>query len=988
MRIINAILISVILLMSGYTYSQDIEGVGTDDLIILSFIKDKVEQPANAIYFNVFKIANYSYKAIEGDVTFIAPNDFQLIAYPFKNIRIEPGDSIFLPVRMSLSSQAKGGVTYILNGAFETKEKIHSKSTYITIPKESRWQMSLDKSKVYLNEFKGVERVKLRISNKGNSDEVIKLDFKVGKLLKMFGTQYAEEFEYIDLPAHKDTVITYTIKDNTELRQDERYLLENNFRESTIYINASTEFQKESGYIQFVKLGSSFTNTSYQKATPLNIDVQMTNLLSGTNPKYNTTFFGEILLPNKRDIGYHFGARNFMFKDFSEQDLSFARNTYFYVNYRDENIKAKLGDNIGSPLLHSMPGRGVIGTYRLDENNLFNIFASQGKYQPNMGASIGYSRRFKRTNLHSEVIVEDNKANNYMAYSLLLGSGYSFLKMHSITLDLLTTMTSFSNLDKYNSLGASDTSKVGFSYRLSYNFDNKKDIQFRITNQNSLNNFIRSSNNSRWNATGRYLINDKFNLNVIYDRNKILQTRYPVLFYQKESFTANDVGRAVLSFSPGNKVYFQSGPTFNLIKRVNYNPISETTNIFNSQNISLYNSVKFRLKDRQSISPYFSIGYLRATYDLGDESTPTAKSPYQQSIRAGVSYYSRNWRLSAGYVNGHTNISPHHLLYTADYISQSIHIRPHYERYFRNQTVKFSTYLNYIYSMPSGRENLNFTSRIHLYLPEGWSVNISNNVYANSRVDEEIGRVTNRFFNMFLGVRKSFDISQPRLKYYDLTLTFFHDMNGNREKDGNEPAVASILTTIKRLNDKEGQKQARFVETILVSSPMGEMSYENIPEGTYVMKFNPLENLKGLHFLNGEKQEIVINSDKNYMIPLVESYKIKGQIILIRDEFSSEKLIRLDGIRITATSATGATFSVLTDDFGHYILNIPEEGVYNIEVNNILGDHFTVDREKFEIAFNGLKNINLDFTFRERKREIKVKGEGGEIYQFKSLGRD
>ena len=42
----------------------------------------------------------------------------------------------------------------------------------------------------------------------------------------------------------------------------------------------------------------------------------------------------------------------------------------------------------------------------------------------------------------------------------------------------------------------------------------------------------------------------------------------------------------------------------------------------------------------------------------------------------------------------------------------------------------------------------------------------------------------------------------------------------------------------------------------MITDPLGEVYYENMPEGFYDLTISPLSNLEDLFFLHGEKQSI------------------------------------------------------------------------------------------------------------------------------------
>jgi hypothetical protein len=151
------------------------------------------------------------------------------------------------------------------------------------------------------------------------------------------------------------------------------------------------------------------------------------------------------------------------------------------------------------------------------------------------------------------------------------------------------------------------------------------------------------------------------------------------------------------------------------------------------------------------------------------------------------------------------------------------------------------------------------------------------------------------------------------------------------------------------------------------------------------MNFSPLSNLEYLYFLNGTEQSYFNERNNTLYIPLAESYKIKGRIILVRDPNSSEGKIDLSGVRVTANGSNGENFAVLSDNTGSFILNVPNADKFTVKVNNVFGEYFRIDNDEIKVQFTQNKTINVDFVFVEKKREIQFDN-GNQLYKFNSIG--
>ena len=100
-----------------------------------------------------------------------------------------------------------------------------------------------------------------------------------------------------------------------------------------------------------------------------------------------------------------------------------------------------------------------------------------------------------------------------------------------------------------------------------------------------------------------------------------------------------------------------------------------------------------------------------------------------------------------------------------------------------------------------------------------------------------------------------------------------------------------------------------------------------------------------------------------------------------RDPNSNEGKISLEGIRITAVSEDGETFSVLTDSYGQYVLSLPRATIYELSIYNVYGERFMLEQGKYKVQFSANKTVNIDFKFTEKRRQLEFR-EGEQYFDF------
>lgn len=964
-------LLSGLLLFLFYPFSGVLAQKAASDISV-DFVKTSDSIKANEMYFNVIRVVNRSLKPVIGSIVFSGPENWKILAFPERQTIIQPGDTTLIPIRVSPATDAVGGISYILNGNFVTRDGQYSTNTYLIIPPAEKWDFSTDASKLYFTQTSPNASFRIKLSNKGNTHELIKLDYKIGKLLQFPGTTGSEFVEYVKLPAFHDTIITQTVTYQNKLTYAERMRFENNWRESSINAVASTEKIKRSATISIRKLNSVYLNQRQQSATPLNIDYQVFNLMSNQNPRSNFRLYGSLLFPHNRSFEYLIGAQNLYFN--SNSNFNIDRQMIYSLRYNDNRNAIEIGYNINGGSLHSINGRGINGIFKMNSSTQLSYAFTQNLYDGTFGEFAGISTTVKRLAVKAEVVHENTPGNSYNAYSGLFGAGITLFNHHTLSFEVLGSQS------KYSLSPGHDTIVLGFSYKLNY-FVRYRKFDLRFSGVSSQHNYIRNAGLQQYYLDGRYMVSDNFSVSVYGNRQYYATTHYPYNFFNPVSYNSADFARLTASLTKGNTT-FQIGPSYNGSMRQFYNNVSGYRSLYTTYQPGIWSAATFKLPGYGSITPNVNVSNLFFRYNTGDPALQNYNLNKNLYYSVGLNYFDTNWRINAYYTSGSADDLYRSIqIDTNPVSSSSIQFRPSYENFFFNRKLKISAYVNYAYYMPSGRENTSYNLKTDVFLKNGFTFYVSGFMYNNVRVDDNNGRISTKDMNLIVGFTKSFNFQQPRQKYYNLHAVFFNDLDGNHIKTDNEPPVANVLVNIEKDRTKT-TGTGSIPEVELLSDENGQIYFENLPKDNYLMTFRPLDNLSGLYFLNGTEQEYYSDKNRTWYIPLAESYKIKGKIILVRDPNSSEGKIDLDGIRITATSPKGETYSVLTDNFGSYLINVPNADKYTVHINNVFGEQFSIDTNETQVQFTGSKTINLDFTFYEKQRGIQFDGKN--FFNFNS----
>jgi hypothetical protein len=952
----------------------------SDDQISVSFVRQRIELPEATTFFNVVKIENRGTNAFRGFFRVISPDGWNIIGGTSREITVSPGSELAIPLRFSMSGNIRGDVTYVVSAEVQSEQFYGFATSYVSIEPVSDWDMRVNTSELFISESRPIGDFLVRLVNRGNVDELIRMDMDIGGLVSLGSDLDNTGLLFVDLPAYADTTVRFFVSLRKDIPWSEQQVMKRNWRESTVYLQATAAEKTLYAGIRVTELSSSYYNETPYHNSPLNADLSFFNLLSYQKPKMSGKVHGRLQFPNERGMNYYFGFNNIYFNKESNRSFDLLRNFRYRVNYADRNTTARFSDRISTGQLHSLSGTGISATQKIGSSSL-SMGASYNPFGDNYGIHAGLTSLLGRISANAGATIESTRDSQFNHYSLHLGSTAGFRGGHSIRVQTVGSMSRFSQ----HAYSTADTSALGFAYRIGYQLRRSR-YSLRLDNLNTRYSYLRNSGINRIDGNFYYLFNDKLRLHSYYNRNSYITSRYPYNFYFPGNKNLNENARIFLAYSRGNIIY-QAGPQYISTIRNNFNPVTGVLNRYEYFQPGFVASATFRLGPFRSLTPNISFNAMDFSYSSSSAGDDGAGSSRGWQYTAGLNYYSRELKVSAIYSSGESSEIYRSAVVTGDpVISQAFHIRPYYERYINRERIRLNGYLNYSYYMPSQRENVILNLASDFFFGKGRSIFTSFNIYRTTRMDPQAGSITNRSINVMVGLRIAFDVQQFNYKHHDLRLVGFNDRDGNGLKNADERPVGDILVNISRDPLKNEGIKTGFSEINLLTDPMGEVFYGKIPEGVYDLSLTPLSSLDERYFLHGEKQILEIKRDTLYHLPLIESNSIRGKIIMDRDPNSNEGRISLEGVRISATSEKGDTYTTLTSANGSFILNVPRGTRYKVSIYNVFGEQFMLERGEFEVEFGENRIIELEFVFREIRRGIQFR-EGEELFRF-NIKRD
>jgi len=825
----------------------------------------------------------------------------------------------------------------------------------------------------------------LVFQNNGNYDELIKLDFTVGESLDMDGAEDGNLITNFTLPANTDTTLFFDVK---YLPKENGYEI-HNWRGSDIRLTASTSDKKESYGLWFKFLKSSHRNL-IQGVTPLNLEINARNLLSTKSIGLNVGLWGTILFKKDRAITYYLRSysltqvQNKTSKQYFDDQWKLSR---ILITYTDKKFRIMFGD-LAIGIERSAYGRGLEGSYKFGKNKI-TAGIVRNLFFPTNGFALGHEIGINSpiTQVRSGVTYVNDDYNKINIGSGAIGFNVAFFKNHGIRL-----LFGYSNVyHNYNdtTFRINDTTFVktddggvsfnGYGFVLDYSGSILKKLRFNVTNRyGSKHHQSVYKGRHELIANVWYDLNEKYYLMLRYGRFSYDPANYRFGVLQpKNAFTKNEY-QASLYARISKKATIQFGPRIEYLSRSRYDAIMDKIDTLSTRSFRVTARLHYRPKHFTLLSPYVTMGFSEVTefpdsaFGQAFSDTSSFAKPFY-NIQAGINYRKKYWGVNIYYYYGPYNIYSQSAYFHNGVFHKSITILPYFEKYIK-KNIRLVSYNSYMYDASRNTQRINLNLRVEFYLKKDWMLYVNNNLSFYSRVDDEYGKVTNRTYYLDAGLRKAFDVPQPRVKYYDMKVVCYEDINGNRVYDDNERGIDNIIIEIERNVDTTSVEMGKFEYIEMITDQFGEINYYKMPQGSYQLKFTPLFKLGNLYNVNGEVQNVVIGSKTTVFVPFVKANRISGRVEVERDEYSSEGAIKLGDIRISAVDTGGNTYSTLTDKRGGFILFVPQSGRYSVAVKNVFSDNFVLEQNDFMVDFNGFKEFEVVFKYREKRRGINING--------------
>jgi len=911
-------------------------------------------------FFNVLTIANNGAMPEVVQVTFNAPVGWTLIKEDRRSYTIPGGDSLQIPVRIASSREVKGEIGYSVIASVNDRDghTMANAYCYLKIPGLSDLRLRPLTRISYFDQETGESEFRFRFENRGNIDEAIYINLASTENISLPRERNNELNFELRLESGKDTVITMPVElddDNNRAGDQSLYRVD---------LNATSEDADFSTTFWFSHLTNSFRYQIPQGEIPLTAQFNIHNLFSEYDPYFSGSILGNILFSENRNLDYRFRAHGIGRTD------DVLQRSRFRLAFNSPQYNIMIGDVSGISTKHGL-GRGFRLDYRFLDRYEITGLAGENRFRPIRTYGGILNSRFENFNLNTRFAYTDNELFDTDARLYGAGTGFTLFDNHNISIDAGLSDVNFHAVDKQK-----------FGYGLNVNYTGRiNDLRIRLRERYG-------STNYYGHYAGRHQL--RGSIRYPYEDGLIFELRFndrlnrPVIETSSgltsERFTGSRRVnlRTTKYMDAGYALFF--GPFYESRASNSYAHYDGTPFETNSANIEI--GARIRESYNMTFSPSLELGYNFVTnYSIPGEDAIGIHGMQnrEEFFNAHFKFNLRRrvWGTFLNYFYGPYGMHQQMTYFYRGTYTQNLRIMPYYESFIYEDMIELSSKLNFMHDFTYKTTRMHLQNQLDFYFDRGFSVSLLNTLsyqVSTDLITEDKQDYSNTYFEIRL--KKDFHWDQPRVKYHDLTVHVFKDLQGTLEKGPNDPGINNILVTLHREDsrdhddfEKEYDYTGGLVNNQLLSGMDGEVTYENLAAGIYRIEINNIGTED--NFVPEAREMIVhVNEDKDIYVPFLERHRIFGQVILNRSELSTLGRVDVSNIRIEAVDTRGNTISALTDGEGKYEIYAPALDDYVVSIRDVFAEHFNLRQNDFIVHLNAYSQFEVNFIFDEKRRRI------------------
>lgn len=929
-------------------------------IIQAEFTTKEIMLVQGEIVSNVVRITNNTLRSSKFRITLDYPTGWKALFKSDRFFELEPGDSLFVPLRMMPTLQILGNTRFMISVYLISEEDIQLANTYFwgITEKKTSWTLDIEPtSKKYFKNGSNQTSFKVNLLNTGTESQPISLTLTNPGLYTILADANDKPLKNptynLNLKPFEDTSFTFNFKYFQGLRNYNRIDIENHRPENlteektfSVFVNSTepnlgggTGFQSGQKVI-FTRLSDDKKVNQFGAASiPMIVDLNVNNVMNDvTFSTLNLRGVGQI--SQDQMLVYNFQTTT----STNSYDNPLA-NSMYYLGYYYNSGSFQGGYINGGMMGIQSFGRGLKTDYYVTRRNRIGAFYINNSGIPGSTNTYAYglnyeAKYYKQNTLNLEYGRSENSYTKTITDAYNARLGYNIYKSNSVYFNYSTTVTNFTGA------AINNESKTGYFGSFSYNGSYLKN---RVSTNQSIGKSTKEYANSNidrfyYNQSTRFNLNSKTSLIVVNSYNRILYT----------------LGNNINNHTQGNQLSLNINRKNTSVQpQVFYNIYNYTLYSYESRGLGLGYNI-FMPRENTRVSTTIQTGYNK-TYN-----TPLSDDRFFMQWSGIVMYktimlntrYSMTPSLTTGLLqtNAINTKTP-----------QSFSLALQHQYLFSNTHFMLQTGVNYYYNNVFNQHSASVLPELYFFTNDGWRFKvdfnynlISGNIYnfSNQQVNgENTSTYVNQNVYIGFGVKKEFGIPVPfvKKKNHEVSFEAFYDLNGNGQKDRNEQPVENVVIAL-------GNEE-------VITNENGDARMQNYPSGVYPVIAKSLEE-KESWFAN-VSDSVPVFKDRKVLIPFVRGVKIKGKVGIDRESIRVDSESPFDLSRIKITANGNKSVNTLTDFQGNFEFYLPY-GNYVITMDeNVLGEKYKLAKNNFEIEVNrSVDGMFVSYLIVEKKRKI------------------
>jgi hypothetical protein len=943
------------IVFSGNIFSQNLK---------TNFIKQSINQDAGSIVFNVVKIINNKNSSVIIKPVLLLPKGWAVFSTNLKDTIIQANGSISLAFRIRIPQNAISDIPHNINfQIFSDQNKLILQNDFsIKTNPFHDWNIIVPKNRIYFLPGNDNATFEIKITNNGNTKEIISLDFNADKKIELTSANELDVPDRITINPGHDTTLSLVAKYTFS---EDRI-----FDMSKIQIFASSGETRVYRTLIIEKYSDNYSPFEIDQTLPHQVELGVRSFNNNSEflPFIKTN--GKTTFENQSTFRY-----NFTYYDLTATENIIA-NSYYNFLFTNDELKIGLGA-FSSMLGRNLYNRNSImiaDKVKISQAGSLEGFASYGFNENKAGGAIGYLHQSDKLNISSSIAYDFDQQRKINTASYLFHSNkIPVAKGHEFSAVVYAYNEEHYYSNKY--------SLSGIAWDINYFGQISKKLTLQLTNNYGSPN-IPGPQMGLLNFTAK--ANFSTNSRKQFYSFKYANTTKNYYYHNYEGFKLpssllHDQYLRILFHSQSSKIHrWSAGPSIEFYN--SKKPISD------SDHDAIYSIKKYRIEYRSFIGRKLM---LSAKTGVGDvyykEDSEIKDLRYDFHLLGDYNFGGYGIRFAYDY-GAMVNTGIYQ--FAIDASNNSFNLSPYAMKKILKGRINLALFANLAYRFDMKYGTININPKVEAFIFKDWYV-VAGGTYSYVNQEFKGSSISANYYYTEFSIKKKWGKTDYKKWQKDLRrikIVFFQDKNGNGIKDNFEEGIPNVKARLLLINSANQKRTANFpVDLTLLSNDKGNVVFSRIPMGFYDLFITPLTDQKEYFYVSKTAQKIEVTKTNVYYVPFQKATKIEGEINVAHRKYSQEgdHIRDLSNIKVTAFNNLGNSYSAFTRSDGSFTVYAPGNNTYFLRISNVFGKDFRILQNDIKVEVPNPQTVV--FMVVENNRRIKFKQAKGKQQEENEL---